>query len=148
MDLTNYINNIVFYVCAAISALGGSSFAIGALFRWLKKAVTAAVEKLTATKGDYDKDAIKLQATANKLETACDKMTEVGNVLTKFASEITNMKTLSQESIDKMNTLSQVLAIMIQQNEFMVANGTAKQCIEMINGCFDVADVEEVKSDE
>ena len=148
MDLTNYIDNIVFYVCAAISALGGSSFAIGALFKWAKKAVTTAVEKLTATKGDYDKDASKLQETANKLESACDKMAEVGNILTSFAGEIANMKNLSQDSINKMNTLSQVLAIMVQQNEFMVANGTAKQCVEMINGCFDAADVEEVKHDE
>lgn len=148
MDLSNYIDNIVFYVCAAISALGGSSFAIGALFKWLKKGITAAVEKLTATKGDYDKDAIKLQSTANKLENACDKMTAVGNTLAQFANEIEQMKSLSDESINKMNTLAQVLAIMVQQNEFMVANGTAKQCVDMISGCFDDAQVEEVTSDE
>ena len=47
-----------------------------------------------------------------------------------------------------MNTLAQVLAIMVQQNEFMVANGTAKQCVDMISGCFDDAQVEEVTSDE
>lgn len=148
MDLTNYIDSIVFYVCAGVAALGGSSLGIGALLRWVKRIITSAIEKLTSTKGDYDTNAVKLQATANKLETACDKLTEVGNTLTEFSSEIANMKTLSAESIDKMNVLAQVFAIIVQQNEFMVANGTAKQCIEMINGSFDNAEVGEVVDDE
>lgn len=148
MDLNNYIDTIVFYVISAVAALGGTSIGIGTICGWVKKIIVQAVEKLTSTKGDYDKDATKLKDTANKLENACDKMTAVGNTLTEFAKEISQMKSLSDESINKMNTLAQVLAIMVQQNEFMVANGTAKQCVDMISGCFDNADVGEVISDE
>lgn len=148
MDLNNYIDTIVFYVASAVAALGGTSLGIGAICGWIKKIIVQAVEKLTSTKGDYDKDAIKLQSTANKLENACDKMTAVGNTLAQFANEIGQMKSLSDESINKMNTMAQVLAIMVQQNEFMVANGTAKKCVDMISGCFDEAQVEEVTSDE
>mgnify|MGYP002515334682 CR=1 FL=1 len=148
MDLNNYIDTIVFYVISAVAALGGTSIGIGTICGWVKRIIVQAVEKLTSTKGDYDKDATKLKDTANKLENACDKMTAVGNTLTEFAKEISQMKSLSDESINKMNTLAQVLAIMVQQNEFMVANGTAKQCVDMISGCFDNADVGEVISDE
>ncbi len=148
MDLNNYIDTIVFYVISAVAALGGTSIGIGTICGWVKRIIVQAVEKLTSTKDDYDKDATKLKDTANKLENACDKMTAVGNTLTEFAKEISQMKSLSDESINKMNTLAQVLAIMVQQNEFMVANGTAKQCVDMISGCFDNADVGEVISDE
>lgn len=148
MDLNNYIDTIVFYVISAVAALGGTSIGIGTICGWVKRIIVQAVEKLTSTKGDYDKDATKLKDTANKLENACDKMTAVGNTLSEFAKEISQMKSLSDESINKMNTLAQVLAIMVQQNEFMVANGTAKQCVDMISGCFDNADVGEVISDE
>ena len=146
--MNNYIDTIVFYVISAVAALGGTSIGIGTICGWVKRIIVQAVEKLTSTKGDYDKDATKLKDTANKLENACDKMTAVGNTLTEFAKEISQMKSLSDESINKMNTLAQVLAIMVQQNEFMVANGTAKQCVDMISGCFDNADVGEVISDE
>lgn len=133
MEINNYIDNIVFYVVSAISALAGTSLGIGAICKWIKNRIVQSVEKLTSGKNDYDKEVNKLALAAVRIDATGEKLIAVGTTLDSFGKELVQMRRESTENIDKINAISQVLSIMVQQNEFMVANGTAKQCIELLN---------------
>ncbi len=138
METSEYIGNIILYVGAAIAALGGSSIGIGAICKWLKKVISSAIEKLTSTKGDYDVETTKLASVAKKVDGAGDKLLQVGSVLESFGDELNAMKAKTDNSNERIEALAQVLSIMVRQNQYMIANGTAKECVKILEGEKDV----------
>lgn len=145
---SEYIGNVILYVGAAIAALGGSSIGIGAICKWLKKAVSAVVEKLLSTKTDYDKEASKLANVAKKIDTTGDKMMQVGSVLETYGEELCKMKEKTEASAERLDAVAQALSIMIKQNEYMVANGTAKECAKLLDGAKETVNMERIGQDE
>lgn len=148
MEISNYIENIIFYAISAISALAGSSLGIGAICKWIKNKILQSVDNLTSGKSDYDKEATKLTSAATKIDATGDKLLAVGATLDCFSKELASMRTESSANIEKIDAIAQVLAIIVQQNESMVANGTARQCQELLNGIKDNVSIDKVANNE
>ena len=128
------IQTIIFYVVSGITALGGSSLGIGMVCAWIKKVISSIIEKLLNSKLNFDNEVVKLEATHERFDKASETFLVVGNTLNEFAKELKDVVDTNKDFGERLDILYQVIAIMCQNNEQMVANGTAKKCVDLMFG--------------
>lgn len=138
------LDTIIFYVMSGIAALAGTSAGIGGVCAWLKKAISKVIEKLIGSKTDFDVEVDKLQTATEHLEKASEMFLAVGNSLQEIGAELRNNEVKNTEFAKKLDAMMQVLAIIVQNNDYLVANGEAKHCLDLLYGKQDSVDVEGV----
>lgn len=136
------LNDIIFYVLSGVASLGGTSLGIGAICAWIKKLVTKAVEKLLGSKTNFDDEVVKLNEAAVQLEKASEMFLSVGNALTECGKEIRGMKIENTEFGRKLDGLIEVVSIIVKNNSFMVSNGEAQHCLDILYGKQDSVEID------
>lgn len=131
-NLQNYLDQIVFWVCTAVAALGGTSLSIGAIILWIKRIISACVERLSKQTTDYSQKAEELDKVTSQILCVEGALRQMSERLDGFQKDYNDLKERFKASEERNDQLLQVIYIMASNTPTLVSNGAAGEIAKVL----------------
>ena len=127
--ISDYLDQIIFWVGSCIAALGGTGACLGILF----KSISSLIKGLKNNVNGYDEQVEKLQQAGDKLTDVGGSIAMIGEKLADVTKQLEEQKAINDKLSSDYAKIQQILFIFAHNNSELANAGAIKYVDEILD---------------